>query len=459
MDHTFFVQIALVPLIALGCGLIFERLKQPAVLGYIVAGILLGPSALDLVKDRSSIEHLAELGVQMLLFLIGMELSLKSFMKVWHIALMCTILQIGSALGVVYGLGLFIEIPDGLKLVLSFALGLSSTAVAVKMLERIDELKTDVGRTTIGVLIAQDLAIVPMILILRSAGAGGGFGTAVALKIAFSLCILGAVIWFFSRKEEVRLNLIDRIAHTPDLRPVAALVFCFGTATIAGVLGLSSAYGAFLGGLILGNTADRHTMVESTQPIQTVLMMVFFLSIGLLMDIRYIMDHFVKVIVLLLFITVIKTALNISILRFLKQQWSTAFLTGLVLAQMGEFSFLLTQIGLQESLISKDGGNLVISLAALSLALSPFWMNAARRLHNIAPEKLKSGRQIMDILYGKQMKALQFIAEAMIIAGQKLLSRSEKKEEPRPEAETTPEASEATAPQLPAPEEEEKKDA
>ena len=158
-------QVALIAGAAALGGIVMYRLRQPVLVGYILAGVLLGPSVLGFAADRSAIEGLAELGVLMLLFLIGLELSLRSFKRVWHVSLLAAALQIGVALVFAWGAGQLLGWSLGLSLLVGFALSLSSTAVAIKILEDIGELRTDVGRTAIGVLIAQDLAVVPMLLV------------------------------------------------------------------------------------------------------------------------------------------------------------------------------------------------------------------------------------------------------------------------------------------------------
>lgn len=409
-DLSHLTEIALVVSVALACGLFFERFKQPAILGYILAGILLGPSLLGLVHDRAAVESLAELGILMLLFLIGMELDLRALKEVWVVSLLTTLFQLGISLLVLVGLGKIFGLPFGLSIVLACALALSSTAVAIKMLENISELTTSTGRLTIGVLIAQDLAIVPMILVLKGMS-GGTLSPLIAVKVLFAMGLLGALIWYLSRKSRIHIPFVQVVADNPDLRPLAALLFCFGMAVVAGVMGLSAAYGAFLGGLVLGNTSQSRIMLKVTRPIQGVLMMVFFLSIGLLMDLGYIWHHLGRVLILLAFITVGKTALNIFILHVLRQPWEQAFLSGLVLSQMGEFAFLLATVGAESGLLGDDGNRLIVSLAALSLALSPFWMIAARRLHDAAPQGIGTLNQLIRLIFGKELQALSRFAQ------------------------------------------------
>ncbi len=398
-------ELALVALVALSCGILLERFRQPAVLGYILAGLILGPSVLGLVESREHVTMLAELGVLMLLFVVGIELNLEDFKRTWHISLLCTLLQVAGSLVAVFIFSGIFRLPFGLCVLLAFAVALSSTAVAVKMLESIKELTTDTGRLTIGILIAQDLAVVPMMLILRNL-AGEGFDVSVLVKIFLSLGILGGVIWALSHREQLTIPFSKIVAQQPDLVPLVNIAICLGFASLTGMIGLSAAYGAFLAGLILGNTPDSKQLVKAAKPVQSILMMVFFLSVGLLMDLSYIWEHLVRVILLLLMITVGKSLLNIGILHLLGQPWHRSFLSGLLLAQMGEFAFVLTTVGIDVGIIDEGGSKLIISLAAMSLAFSPFWLAGVRRLLKEKHGESETFNHLLDTAYGHELKVL-----------------------------------------------------
>ena len=356
------------------------------------------------------ISALEELGVIMLLFLVGMELSLRAFKRIWMISFATALVQLGVSVLVVLGLGKIFDLSLGLSFVLAFSIALSSTAVAIKMLESIGELRTETGRVAVGVLIAQDLLIVPLILFIRGMG-GDGLGWSVLFKVVLAVGILLGIVLFLSRREKVGLPFSKLYSGHEDLQPLAAMLFCFGMASLSGLLELSAAYGAFLGGLIVGNSSERQTMIHATKPIQSVLMMVFFLSVGLLLDFGFIWEKFGKVMTLLVFITLGKTALNIGTLHFFKQPWSRAFLAGLILSQMGEFAFVLSTIGSDVKVIDAEGEQLVVSLAALSLALSPLWLMAARRLHDLSPGGVEMADELMNTVYAPQMQAIARLKE------------------------------------------------
>jgi len=293
----------------------------------------------------------------------------------------------------------------------SCIVALSSTAVSIKMLESTGELRTNVGRLTVGILIAQDLAFVPMIITIQFLGGGDVSIAMLIWKVVLAVGIIATLIWYLSRKERISLPVIHKTSQTTELVPLLALTFCFGLAAIAGFLGLSAAYGAFLAGLVLGNTADRHAVINVTRPIQSTLLMVFFLSVGLLVDLDYIWDNIFKVTWLLVLIALGKTVLNATILHFFKQPWSMSFLCSLMLAQIGEFSFVLADTAVEAGVLSIDENKLVISLTVLSLVFSPFWAKAANKLQGMDALNLKTFRDGVNTIYGAGMPTAQYVTK------------------------------------------------
>lgn len=399
------LPLAIVVLVALSCGILLTRLKQPAVVGYILAGLVLGPSGFELVENEASIGLLAELGMLLLLFVIGMELSLRAFRRIWKIAVTTVALQTGGALLMIWLVGQQLGWPVSAVMLLAFVMALSSTAVAVKMLQDIDELRTRTGRITVGILIAQDLAVVPMILLVDLA-AIGEFDVIAVGRILLSVGLLLALIFFLSRRQRLNIPLLDTAQGHSDLTPLLGLVCCFGAATISALLGLSPAYGAFLAGLTIGNSNLRVGMLDMVMPIQSVLMMVFFLSVGLLIDLALIWDNLGIILLMLLIVTVGKTAINLSIFAALRLPWAQSLLSALLLAQVGEFSFLLGNVGLQRDIISIEEFRIILSVTALSLVISPLYMNAIRRLSRAASFKRASIRYVLRIAFGREVDTL-----------------------------------------------------
>lgn len=425
------IAIAVVGLAALLCGMAMTWLRQPAIVGYIIAGVILGPSVLGIVGERENIQILADIGVLLLLFLIGMELSLKSFMRVWKVAIGCMALQVAGALGFNFLLAYILGWNPAAAMVGGFVMALSSTAVAIKILEDIGELDSDTGRLTIAVLIAQDLAVVPMMLIVRNMSAGmngdeGGIGWVGAAQIAFAVIFLVAFLVVLAKKGTVHLPFIGRIARHADLRALAALALCCGAAMLSGLLGLSPAYGAFLAGVLIGNSHVSAAMEQATQPIQSILMMVFFLSIGLLIDLGFIWENVGAVALWLVVVTLFKTVLNIGILRALGTPWNQAFVAGTVMGQIGEFSFVIAGTAFTAGLVTAEGQRMAVAIIALSLVVSPLWQVMARRLDDAAAIGVTSFREILRALFTHG--ETPSIAKVAAAAGEGLQRRREERD-------------------------------
>ncbi|MGE3624733.1 MAG: cation:proton antiporter [Bdellovibrionales bacterium] len=383
--------IALMTTAALLCGLLMIRLRQPAIVGYIFAGIVLGPTGLKMVSNTETVQVLAELGVIMLLFLIGMELNVRSFKAVYKVALLAAGLQISMAISAFWLVGNLRDWSFEKVLVFAFATALSSTAVAIKILEETDDLKTPVGRTTVSILIAQDLAVIPMMLIINALGGettGAAATTKIAIKLVVSIGLLIFISWFLSRKERVEIPYSHWILSKHEIIPLAALGLCFTMATLSGITGMSTAYGAFIAGMIVGNSNLRTAMHRAAEPIQATLLMVFFLSIGLLIDLKFIFENWEGVLTILATVTLLKTLVNVGILHFLGEPWDRAFHSGVVMGQLGEFSFVIVALGLAVKALTPYDYRQMISVIALSLLISPMWLAIARHLHDMALRKI-----------------------------------------------------------------------
>lgn len=369
-------EMALVVTAALGGGLLLERIKQPAILGYILAGIVLGPSGLGFLTDFTAIHFFADAGVLMVLFLVGINLNLRAFKRSILVSISTALLQIFFGLLVAFALAAVFGWSASLSILVGFLVSLSSTAVVVKILENNNEINSHMGRLTLGVLIAQDLAIVPMILIVKELD-GGIHWFSLGFKLFFTLGLLSFLVWFLSRRQKVKVLFSFSAGH-PEFPALAGLAFCFGFAALSGFLELSVAYGAFLAGLVLGNSRERTVMLQMMTPIYSVLIMSFFLCIGLLMDLPFIWKNLGYLSAMLVAVVFGKTFVNVVIFRFLRQAWSSAFLSGVILAQMGEFSFLLISLGDELSLLDRSQQQLLMTLTTLSLAVTPLWVALAQ---------------------------------------------------------------------------------
>jgi monovalent cation:H+ antiporter-2, CPA2 family len=425
MEHGIeLTGLAVVAAAATLCGMAMARLNQPAIVGYILAGVILGPSGLALVGDRGQIEALAELGVLMLLYIIGMELSVRSFRHMWRIAVFSAGLQILVSLIAMLFLGYALGWPMPHVLLFAFVLALSSTAVGVTMMEDVGALRQRVGRIAVGVLIAQDLAVAPMLIILTGLS-GEGFDFFVVLEICLTVGLLVLLIRYLSRRQRFTLPFSTLALGKVDLRPVAALAWCFAAAALAGLIGISAVFGAFLAGLVVGSSQQRHELFAAAKPIESILLMTFFLSIGLLIDLQFLWDNLGLVLLLWAFVTIFKTALNTAIFRAMGESWQHAFLSSLFLAQIGEFGFILGGVAIDSSIIDSDLYRLVVAVTVLSLITSPIWMNSARRVQHRAARRMDTIGGLLRLVYFREWRFTRRNSRALYDAAIWIVTRIE----------------------------------
>ena len=283
------------------------------------------------------------------------------------------------------------------SVLLGFVVALSSTVVVVRMLEDLNLLRTQVGQITVSILIAQDLAVIPMILIVQML-AGGVFEPWGFLRIILAAGFLALLCWYLSRRVRIHLPWSGLLVRQLDLRPIYGVGVCFGAAVISGFLELTPAYGAFLAGLLVGNSSARNVMIRSVRPIQDLMMMAFFVSIGLLVDLGFIWDNIAMIIIIVFLVTVLKTLFNIGAIRLLGEPWPHAFITGLLIAQIGEFSFLIGEVGFDIGLISADEKSLIVAVTVITLLITPVWLTTARSIVRIAFSRARTWREILQNL-------------------------------------------------------------
>ena len=374
--------IAIVFSVALLCGLLLMRFKQPAIIGYIVAGVILGPSGFQIIEETEAAKTLAELGVLLLLFLIGMELSLRAFKTVYKLASVIVLVQVVFSILVTSIIGIAMSWDWQQGILLGFVLAVSSTAVTVKVLADRGELRTHFGRITVGILIAQDLAVVAMLLVIEALNPNKQFDLWIIPKTIGAIIFVITIVRFLSKRERIRLPLALRQAFGADREvvPIAALAFCGVCATTSGLIGLSTAFGSFLAGLIVGNSSERQIVLRSTRPIQSVLLVVFFLSVGLLIDVGFFFENLGTLIVVFILATIAKGLINVIAVRIAGQPWEQSVLIGVTLGQIGEFAFVIASVGFTVNAIDSEGYKIAVAVIALSLMLGPAWVVLERRL-------------------------------------------------------------------------------
>jgi CPA2 family monovalent cation:H+ antiporter-2 len=390
VEHQSLPALALVLAAAVACGLFMSRMRMPAAAGFILVGVALGPTGLGLIHNSSSIETLAELGVLMLLFIIGMEMRLASFSRALPLALgvtavTCVVIPTSVAL---FAYAVHGEVLGGL--VIGFMLSISSTAVAMKMIEDSQEKETAAGRLSLAILVAQDLAVVPLLLVTNSLGASLNTKAMleVGAKMALAFALLAAFIRVLNKVKSFRFPGSEYLLKNFDIGTLGVLGICFASAAASGFLGLSPALGAFLGGLVVGHSTLRRGALVMAQPVQSILLFIFFLSVGLLIDLDYLIQQAWIIGAALVVVTGGKTVLNFILLTLAGEKFDTAFPAALFLSPVGEFSFVIAGAGLAAGALSPAGHKLAIAVIAMSLLASPLFFLMARLAHRLAVKHL-----------------------------------------------------------------------
>ena len=412
--------IAIVFSVALLCGLLLMRFKQPAIIGYIVAGVILGPSGFQIIEETEAAKTLAELGVLLLLFLIGMELSLRAFKTVYKLASVIVLVQVVFSILVTSIIGIAMSWDWQQGILLGFVLAVSSTAVTVKVLADRGELRTHFGRITVGILIAQDLAVVAMLLVIEALNPNKQFDLWIIPKTMGAIIFVIGIVRFLSKRERTRLPLALRQAFGADREvvPIAALAFCGVCATTSGLIGLSTAFGSFLAGLIVGNSSERQIVLRSTRPIQSVLLVVFFLSVGLLIDVGFFFENLGTLIVVFILATIAKGLINIIAVRIAGQPWEQSVLVGVTLGQIGEFAFVIASVGFTVNAIDSEGYKIAVAVIALSLMLGPAWVVLERRLRAAEDLGIKLTAAEIKTRENIREKLARFVANSPIWGSQ-----------------------------------------
>jgi len=370
----------LLMLSAIGCGLILKFVRQPPLVGYILAGLFIGPSGLGLIDYLAEISSLAELGIILLLFIIGMELSVKAFLSVVRPAVIATMAQIMCSIFLAFLVSFYFAWSVPQILLVGFILTLSSTAVALMVLDSLGLLRAHVGQLTVGVLVAQDIAVVPMLVF---AGAGAGVlaeWPLLVTRIGLAVTVLGGLLFWIARTSRLRLPYGQVLENNVELSVLLGLGLCFMAASLTGFMGLSPVFGAFCAGLAISHTNLRKPILNATHPLQSLLIVIFFVSIGLLVDLDYVAAHWGVILAVTVAVLCLKTILGGVLLYVGGEPIGRALVSSLITPQIGEFSFVLTTTGVASGIFISQEADFLLAVIAASLFVSPIWSNALHYL-------------------------------------------------------------------------------
>ncbi len=399
MSGQFFFQAFVYLLAAVISVPIAKRLGLGSVLGYLVAGAIIGPSALDLVGEHDEVMHFAEFGVVMMLFIIGLELRPSLLWRLRGPILGLGGAQVLATALVIAGVALWVGRMGSEAVAIGLILAMSSTAIVLQSLAERGVLKTSGGQACFSVLLFQDIAVIPLIALLpflahRATGAAASAGALAALpKWASPLVTLGAVASVVVAGR-LALPFIFRYLAKTKLREVgtaAALLLVVGTALLMSLVGLSAALGAFVAGVVLADSEYRHQLEADLEPFKGLLLGLFFIAIGAGIDFPFIVAHPGRIAALTVGLIVVKMLVLLVLARLFRHEWSASWLFAFALAQGGEFCFVLLSLAARQGVLDPAVTTPLTAVIALSMALTPLLLVINEKL--VQPIFARCGRK------------------------------------------------------------------
>jgi CPA2 family monovalent cation:H+ antiporter-2 len=373
--------------------LLGQRYKLPSIVSYLVIGMLVGPFGFALITDQSLIDTIGQIGIILLLFTIGLEFSFQTLLRSWRAVIIGGLVQVCTTTVAITLITLYFQMPFNEALIFGFIVSLSSTAIVMKILQEKGEVDTLQGRTLLGILIFQDLAIIPMMLVLPLlAGNDPSLDlSAVPYQVTkIALIILAIIVLGYWVIPKLLFRVAKERSRELFLFTIAGI--CVVIAWLTSEAGLSFTLGAFIGGLIIGESDYNIDALGHIIPFRDVFAAIFFLSIGMLLNTATVLDNYGYVALIILIIFCVKVLTGAFSAVVLGMQTRVCVFCGLALAQIGEFSFVLAKSGLDAGIIQTAVYQLFIAGAVVTMAFTPFSMNASPKvvdlLYQIFPKRI-----------------------------------------------------------------------
>lgn len=395
---------------------VFRSLKLPPLLGYLIVGVLIGPHALGWVTSTEAVRDLAEIGVVFLMFSIGLEFSLSRLVTMRRIVFGLGAAQVLVTLLLVLGVAIAVGVSWQGGIVLGGALAMSSTAILAKLLAERFELNSPHGQQIIGVLLFQDIAVVPLLILIPALGAPPeDLLPTLGFALTKAAVVLTVLLFVGQRVMRAWFHVVAR-QKSSELFVLNVLLVTLGVAYMTELAGLSLALGAFVAGVLISETEYRYQVEEDIKPFRDVLLGLFFVTIGMLLDVRVVVDN-AWVSVLLVTLVLVKTVLIFGLSRLFGASGGVALRAGLALGACGEFGFVILAHAANNGLMAPDVLQPVLAAMVLSMLIAPFvierseaivrrwstteWMSRAMQLHNIAVQSMATDEHVMICGYGR----------------------------------------------------------
>jgi CPA2 family monovalent cation:H+ antiporter-2 len=398
---------------------VLQRLKLPSIIGFLITGVLIGPYGFSLVNAVEEVEILSEIGVILLLFVIGMELSIKQLISIKRTVFVGGFFQVGLTVLVAGSVYYFIGSSWSEAVFVGFLFSMSSTAIVLKTLQDRQEITTPHARNALAILIFQDIIVVPMMLITPlMAGESANIWWSISILLMKTLVVL--VITFVSARYIVP-KLMHAVAKTnsKELFLLVTITLCFAVAFLTSEAGLSLALGAFIAGLIVSESEYSHQATSIILPFRELFTSFFFVSVGMLLDLSFFMHHILVILLLVLAVFIAKSIIASLAVAILKYPPRTVILTGLSLFQVGEFAFILSKVGIEYQLLDVETNQYFLSISIVSMLLTPFVIIFSERITNklLGVSKKLGIQQSLVLQDNEETKVADDIENHLIIIG------------------------------------------
>jgi CPA2 family monovalent cation:H+ antiporter-2 len=363
--------------ISVPLSIVLARVGLPTIVGFLLTGIVIGPYGFGLVSEVHKIEVLAEIGVVLLLFTIGLEFKVSRMLKIKREAMLGGGLQLALTLLLVLGLTTYMGFGFELALILSFIISLSSSVIVLKLLGDRRLLRSPHGNLSVGILLFQDICVVIMVMVVQSLGQEAGIDLVIVLK---ELAIAaGVVLLIVVGSAYIVPRLFHQVVRlrNREVFILTVVLLCMGTAWLTSMAGLSLAIGAFIAGLVVSESEYSHQIVAEVLPFRDIFSSLFFVSIGMLLDVYFFANNLPVIALIVLSVILLKSFVVILVAQIIRYPLRLAIIVGLTLAQIGEFSFILMKMGEKSGVIPADIYQLVLASAIVTMALTPFLMQGS----------------------------------------------------------------------------------
>ncbi|WP_051254361.1 monovalent cation:proton antiporter family protein [Arenibacter latericius] len=351
---------------------VLQRLKLPSIIGFLLTGVIIGPYGLSLIKAVEQVETLSEVGVILLLFVIGMELSIKQLVSIKKTVFIGGFLQVGLTVGVAALVYNLLGNSWNESVFVGFLFSLSSTAIVLKTLQDRQEISSPHARNALAILIFQDIIVVPMLLITPMIAGESSNVIMDILMLLVKSVIVVALTYISARFIVPRLMHAVAKTNSKELFLLVTITLCFAIAFLTAEIGLSLALGAFIAGLIISESEYSHQATSIILPFRELFTSFFFVSVGMLLDLSFFKSNIPIILALVLIVLILKSSVAAIAVAALKYPTKTAILTGLSLFQVGEFAFILSKIGIKYNLLTPQTNQYFLSVSIVSMILTPF---------------------------------------------------------------------------------------